>query len=162
MLAGVFAALSVLAACGGGPGDGPGGGPGDGPERSAGAALPPPATYAEALREATNDARREAGVEPLTPSPCARRWATRRAEALVGEALSHAPMTEVTAECAPGGRAAENLVDSAAAPAEVVEAWMGSAGHRNNIVDPGLREVGVGCVDHDGEMLCAQVFLGQE
>lgn len=122
----------------------------------------PPGEYAEALRRATNDARTQEGVEPLSPSSCARRWAARRAEALVGEPLSHAPMAELTADCAPGGRAAENLVDSAAGPAEVVRAWMGSAGHRNNIVDPKLREVGVSCVEHDGEMLCAQVFLGDE
>lgn len=42
---------------------------------------------------------------------------------------------------------AENLAwgaGSAASPAEIVDTWMGSAAHRANILDAGLRDVGLG------------------
>jgi len=84
-----------------------------------------------------------------------------RAEALVGEEeLEHAPLAPVIESCAPLTTAAENLVNSTAAPAEVVEAWLGSPGHRANIVDPALTELGIGCVPDGAKLLCSQVFLG--
>lgn len=120
-----------------------------------------PDTYATRLVEVTNEARASLDLPELSPSTCAERAARDRAEDLLDEdELAHAPLGEVTKECAPGARAAENLVDSDASPPDVVEAWMGSPGHRNNIVDPALREIGIGCVESDKGMLCSQLFLG--
>lgn len=117
--------------------------------------------YATELVDLTNAARAERGLRPLDESPCARQAALGRAAALVGaEELEHAPLAPVIDACAPRTTAAENLVSSAAGPADVVDAWLGSAGHRANIVDPGLTELGIGCVRNDGELLCSQVFLG--
>ncbi|WP_127573409.1 CAP domain-containing protein [Georgenia faecalis] len=119
------------------------------------------AAYADALVSATNAARDAEGLEGLLGSACAREAAQQRAEALVGdEELVHAPLAPVIADCAPMTTAAENLVNSAATPEEVVDAWLGSPGHRANIVDPALTEIGIACVDDDGLMLCSQVFLG--
>jgi len=44
----------------------------------------------------------------------------------------------------------ENLAwgaGAAATPAEIVDAWMHSPGHRRNILDPAFREIGVGIAD---------------
>lgn len=115
--------------------------------------------YARALAAHTNTEREGLGLAPLAPSTCARRAARARAAALVGGPLEHAPLSGVSRACAPGGRVAENIVRSGEPPAAVVAAWMGSPGHRNNIVDPRLTELGVGCVPDGDDYLCAQIFL---
>ncbi|UNX55368.1 CAP domain-containing protein [Georgenia sp. TF02-10] len=114
--------------------------------------------YAAELFTLTNAARADEGLPALRASACAEEAALDRAAALVGRPLEHAPLQPVLEACGVD-LAAENLVDSDAAAADVVEAWMGSPGHRNNIVDPALESLGVGCVPHEGERLCAQIFL---
>jgi uncharacterized protein YkwD len=45
---------------------------------------------------------------------------------------------------------AENLAwgaNALATPAETVQGWMGSPGHRANILDPGMKEIGVGIAE---------------
>jgi uncharacterized protein YkwD len=37
---------------------------------------------------------------------------------------------------------------------------MRSPGHRSNLLDPELSDVGVGCLRDGARMLCSQVFLG--
>jgi uncharacterized protein YkwD len=69
-------------------------------------------------------------------------------------------MDPVLAACAPSTSAAENLSRAAATPAEIVEAWLGSYGHRQNLLDPTLTDTGVACVRDDDAMLCSQIFLG--
>lgn len=41
-------------------------------------------------------------------------------------------------------RAAENIAAGQQTPAEVVDGWMNSPGHRKNILDPNLNQIGVG------------------
>jgi uncharacterized protein YkwD len=130
------------------------------PETSSGTSLPPEA-YADALVAETNAARVGEGLEPLSPSTCAKTAALDRARDLVGLELKHAPLAPVIEACAPMTMAAENLVDSAAPPDDVVDAWMNSPGHRANIVDPSLTELGISCVEYDvSQRLCSQVFVG--
>jgi uncharacterized protein YkwD len=117
--------------------------------------------YARQLVKQTNDARAAEGLPRLTWSHCAADAARQRAEALVGEELVHEPLGEVIERCRPGGRAAENLVDSDRNAAAVVDAWMSSPGHRNNIVDPSWNGLGVGCVESADGILCAQIFVAQ-
>ena len=64
------------------------------------------------------------------------------------------------AACAPSTTAAENLSQAAASPAAVINAWMHSPGHRSNLLDPTLTQIGVACVLDGTLMLCSQVFLG--
>lgn len=120
-----------------------------------------PADYADRLVDAANRARADHGQPLLERSACADAVARWRARALVGGPLHHRPLVGFVRECAPGARAAENLVNSGATPAEVVEAWLASPGHRNNLVDPGLAQVGVGCVPSEKGLLCSQLFLGE-
>lgn len=120
-----------------------------------------PDAYATELLDLTNVTRVEQGLEELVRSPCARAAALERAAALVGEEeLVHAPLAPVIDACAPLTTAAENLVNSSAEPIDVVDAWLRSPGHRANIVDPKLTEIGISCVRDDEMMLCSQVFLG--
>jgi uncharacterized protein YkwD len=53
-------------------------------------------------------------------------------------------------------------VNSTADPSAVVNAWMDSPGHRNNIVDPAQRSMGIGCVPSGDKLLCSQLFLAEE
>ena len=124
-----------------------------------------PTEYAALLLAETQEERDKAGVPRLEESGCATEEALSRATALVGAPLEHAPLDEVVTTCAPAsGTAAENLSRASAEPPAVVEAWMGSQGHRANILDPTLTSVGVACVadatEGAGGLVCAQVFLG--
>lgn len=129
--------------------------------------VPPaePDEYAREVLVETNRARAQHGLADLPESGCATREAHARARALTGEPLAHASLESVHEACKPhGGLTAENLSRSSAAPAVVVEAWMASPGHRDNVLSQGVTHIGVGCVvdDADGEraMLCSQLFLG--
>ena len=117
--------------------------------------------YAAELVELTNETRAAEGLEPLAESICAREAALGRAANLVGEeALVHAPLGPVIERCAPHASAAENLVNSVAEPGDVVAAWLDSSGHRANLLDPALTEIGIGCVPDGSGLLCSQIFLG--
>ncbi|MFC8732588.1 CAP domain-containing protein [Luteimicrobium sp. NPDC057192] len=120
-----------------------------------------PAQYARDLVSAANARRHDAGLARLTASSCARDAAKRRAEALVGTApLTHAPLAPVTETCTASRTAAENLARAESDPVQVVDAWMGSAGHRQNILDPAFGSVGASCAKDGAAMLCSMVFLG--
>lgn len=119
-----------------------------------------PAVYAAQLVTETNAARDAEGLAELGTSACAMQAAAERAQALVGHVeLTHAPLDGVARACGVA-RTAENLSRAAAPAADVVAAWLDSPGHRNNLLDPQLREVGITCVDDAGRLLCSQVFLG--
>jgi uncharacterized protein YkwD len=97
----------------------------------------------------------------LGSSKCAQDAALKRASALIGKPeLTHAPLNGVIADCKPATIAAENLSKAAASPAAVIDAWMHSPGHKSNLLDPTLTQIGVGCVLAGASMLCSQVFLG--
>ncbi len=125
------------------------------------ASLPDPGRYAAELVAGTNAARAAAGLPALAASACATDVAAPRAQALVGgDGLTHAPLTDALAACAPRTTAAENLSRTDAPAADVVTAWLGSPGHRANLLDPALTELGVACVPDGVALLCSQVFLG--
>lgn len=129
-------------------------------------AVPPPgpsdpAAYAADLLAATQEARAGAGVAALESSDCAREQAVRRAADLVGEqALEHASMEPVLRACMVD-EAGENLSRAQASPAEVMDAWMRSPGHRSNLLDTDYVAVGIGCVPDGADVVCSQVFLGR-
>lgn len=122
--------------------------------------------YARELVELVNDERSGAGLAPLTLSTCAVEQASGRAARLAsdGGPLVHAPLEPVTDACPPASMSGENLSRASAPPADVVDAWMGSPGHRSNILAPGFTQTGVACSDAaapaGGGLLCSQVFLG--
>lgn len=132
-----------------------------------------PEDYAAAMVAATNAARAAEGLSPLVTSECAAAQGALRAADLVeaGGELVHAPLLPVKDACLADVTEAmtgENLSHAAASPEVVVDAWMGSAGHRANILTPGFTEIGISCTvtvetgtDGMDEMLCSQIFLGE-
>lgn len=116
--------------------------------------------YAADLLEASQEAHVAAGLPAWEASACAQPQAALRAQDLVGEELVHAPLDPVLAACAPLTTAAENLSRAAASAPDVVDAWMGSAGHRSNIEDPAFTEAATACVVDGDRVLCSLVLAG--
>lgn len=129
-------------------------------------------TYAQALFVATNSARADAGVPLLEWSSCATDLAGPRAlNTLPESSLTHEPLLP---SCDDFTYLGENLSRADFTPTQVMEAWLNSPGHRQNLLDPDFVEVGIGCVAYDavnpslpatgptraGGMACSQVFLG--
>lgn len=100
--------------------------------------------YAQELFTSTNEQRTQAGLTPLTWSDCLATKALPRAQATLPEdALRHQALF---ATCNVGATAGENLTRGPYPPDNVVERWMGSEGHRANILDPDFTIIGIACV----------------
>lgn len=100
----------------------------------------------------TNLEREQAGLPPLKQNPLLAQAAQAHAEAMAsGDFMEHddphAGTSAVDRIAAAGyawSSAAENIGGGAPSPAEVVQGWMDSPGHRANILNPRYREIGVG------------------
>lgn len=58
--------------------------------------------------------------------------------------------------------AGENIAKGQRTPKEVMNSWMNSPGHRNNILSPSFREIGVGVAkDKNGSYYWTQMFMKQ-
>lgn len=56
--------------------------------------------------------------------------------------------------------AGENIAMGQQSPAQVMNAWMNSPGHRNNIMSPSFTQIGVGLAkDKNGRMYWTQMFI---
>ena len=97
-----------------------------------------------------NDVRRRAGLPPLAPNPLLDRVSQEHAEDMLVRSYSGHQTPE---GLGPSARAradgylpgiGENLVEQRFSVEEALDAWLGSPGHRRNILDPGCRELGVG------------------
>lgn len=159
------------AAGGGGTGSGSGSGSGStqtpaAPTSPAPAQAAPPAqvpatvALADEIVVLTNAERRKAGLGELTVNDCATSMAVTRTGRLVAEGrFEHDPLGEIVDACGIG-TLGENLALGYPTAAAVVAGWMGSEGHRANILRPGYTQIGVGCTSGPKGMLCGQVFLG--
>lgn len=102
----------------------------------------------------TNLERERAQLPPLKENPLLMQAAQAHAEAMAtGDFAGHDdPYTGTSASdrvSAVGYRwstVSENVGAGYASPAEAVQAWMGSPGHRDNLLNPLIREIGVGYV----------------
>lgn len=52
----------------------------------------------------------------------------------------------------------ENIAYGQKNPSKVMESWMRSEGHRENILDDNFKEIGVGCFEKDGVKYWVQIF----
>ncbi|GAB2471306.1 hypothetical protein GCM10027063_09790 [Promicromonospora xylanilytica] len=151
----------LLAACSAAPDAGP---------RQAGTTgavdLADPAQYGSALEAAVNAARARLDVAPLEHDTCLEAVAVDRAEALIGAPeLVHAPLPPVQERCPGDTIAAENLSRTERPPQDVVQAWLDSPSHRDNLVNAALLRGAIGCVRDGGTatapvLTCSHVFLG--
>lgn len=104
------------------------------------------ADYAIGVLDAVNENRAAYGLAPLTLVDDLCEDADIRAEEIV-ENFSHTrPDGSSCFSIIDGSyrRVAENIAAGHATPEETVEQWMNSPGHRANILDPELEELGVG------------------
>jgi uncharacterized protein YkwD len=128
------------------------------------------ASYASQLVALANGARADAGVGKLSGDACAQQAALARAQrALAKSQLEHEPLPNCGS-----GWVGENLARHYGSAAAMHKAWMGSPGHRENILRGEFTGIGVGCVaysredphkvaaraDDVGGHVCAEVFVG--
>lgn len=58
------------------------------------------------------------------------------------------------------GYAGENLAKGHRTPQEVVNGWMNSEGHKQNILSSNFKEIGIGIVKNNGIIYWTQIFYG--
>lgn len=122
-----------------------------------------PRAYASDLVNAVDEARKANALPALRHSECAELAAAARAEDLVGsDELTHAPLEGVIESCSPADGAAENLVRSAADTDAVVDAWLNSPGHRENLLNPDYVTGAIACAPDGEDLVCSHVFLNAE
>jgi uncharacterized protein YkwD len=97
-----------------------------------------------------NAVRRNAGLPPFAPNPLLDRISQQHAEDMLLRSYTGHQTPEGLGPSdrarADGYRAGigENIVEQRFSVEEALEAWLGSPGHRRNILDPGCREMGLG------------------
>ena len=104
-----------------------------------------------------NVERARAGLQPLVENPLLDRAAERHSADMVARRFfEHVNPDGVPPEnrmgaagytLLPGGMTGENIAwgdGGLASPAAIMDGWMHSPGHRENILRPGFREVGIG------------------
>jgi uncharacterized protein YkwD len=110
-----------------------------------------------------NDARRSANTAALRDDADLRWAARKRAIAIAtSQQLDHNGWVEAIR--ASGYRfsvAAENIASGYWSPSAVVQGWLGSSGHYDNIVSRTYRDTGIGCViDKNGKLWWTEEFGG--
>ncbi|MDY3298898.1 CAP domain-containing protein [Selenomonas sp.] len=110
------------------------------------------ADYAVSVLDLVNENRASYGLAPLTLASDLCDDADIRAEEIVSLFSHTRPDGSSCFTVIDGSyrRVAENIAAGLATPEETVDQWMNSPGHRANILDPELRELGVGYCYEDG------------
>lgn len=103
-----------------------------------------------------NEARRREGLPPYASSPLLDRISQEHAEDMLARSyVGHrtpeglGPSERARAEGYAAG-IGENIVEGRFSAGEALEAWLGSPGHRRNVLDPGCREMGLGLAVGEG------------
>jgi uncharacterized protein YkwD len=108
-----------------------------------------------------NQARHDAGRAPYSAHPQLM-WSSRRHSITMAQnqTLTHDGwVDDIRASGYTGGWLAENIAVGYPDPASVMQAWMGSTGHRTNILSATYRDIGIGCVvDQNGAIWWTQDF----
>jgi uncharacterized protein YkwD len=139
-----------------------------GPSDAEAAAPPASSRAASELVSLTNAERRQAGVPPLTASTSLMRAAQLHADQMaamghMAHSLPGARYPEPKDRLAAAGydwqAYAENVANGQGSPASAMSSWMGSSGHRANILNSSLTEIGTAvATGSDGRLYWVQVF----
>jgi uncharacterized protein YkwD len=95
--------------------------------------------------ELVNIERAKAGLRALAVSPCAERYAREWSASMAasGQLVHRSDLGAVMRDC--GARAiGENIAYGNVTADEMMAMWMGSTGHRENILNPSYTHIGVG------------------
>ena len=120
--------------------------------------------YANEVLRLTNIERTKAGLEPLSSAPELTRTAVVRANETIQNFSHDRPdgrdcFTAFDENNVEYTRAGENIAMGQRTPAEVVNAWMDSPGHRENIMNADFGRLGVGvAMDSNGRLYWSQNF----
>lgn len=122
---------------------------------------------AQDILSRVNKERQKAGAEPLQLAQGLNRTAQFWAEWMAAtDEFIHLPArfpdegwAFLTALGASRGLA-ENIAWGQKTTAEVMDSWMNSAGHRGNILNPGMKYLGVGCASQNAGTYWVQQFAG--
>ncbi len=115
-------------------------------------------TYERQAHSSTNYKRKHFDRRPLTRSSCLNRMARAQAARMARrQQLFHQDLGNVQRQCGMGW-VGENLAYGYPNGRAVVRAWMGSRGHRANILNRNFRQEGLGAVKRGGRWYVAQVF----
>lgn len=122
------------------------------------------ASYAEEVAYLVNQKRAAYGLSELKTSPAMNAAAQIRAEEAIINFDHVRPdgrncftvLSEFGIFCITG---AENLAAGNVNPQNVMDGWMHSEGHKNNILDPTHQYIGVGVVENDGILYWTQMFI---
>ncbi len=107
---------------------------------------------------ATNVQRVAHGRVALGPRSCLHKWAVRQARKMADQQrMFHQDLSRVAKDCNLS-YAGENVAYGYTSGTAVVRAWMGSPGHRANILSRNYRQMGIGARKADGVWYVAQVF----
>ena len=130
-----------------------------GPAAAATAAKPSAqATFATKTHTLVNAQRTKHDVRALKKNACLTKSAQRQARRMADQGeLFHQDLGKVLDACGLNA-AGENVAYGYPTPARTVAGWMGSEGHRANILSGTYRVSGVGAVKKDGRWYVAQVF----
>lgn len=124
------------------------------------------AQYETEVIELVNQERKKAGVSELTMDSDAMEAADIRANELVTKFSHTRPsgercfsvFEEVGIE--DYGAVGENIAKGQNSPSDVMNSWMNSSGHRENILKSSYKRIGVGCYQgSDGKLYWVQLFL---
>ena len=102
-----------------------------------------------------NEAREEAGLEPLYLTPIVSTFAEKRAVEL-SDYFSHVRpdgssyKTAITAAGVESNYTGENVATGYTTAKQVVQGWLGSKGHRANILNENFTQIGVGLEKNTG------------
>lgn len=114
------------------------------------------ARVAAEMLSRVNEVRRRQGLPPFAPSPLLDRISQEHAEDMLARSYSGHRTPEGLGPSerarADGYRAGigENIVEQRFSAEEALEAWMGSPGHRRNVLDRSCREMGFGLAVGEG------------
>lgn len=115
--------------------------------------------------ELANESRADEGLDALECDADMTRAARLHSQDMCDEGyFSHSsldgrtPWDRMRAQGVQFGRGAENIAQGQGNPASVHSSWMNSPGHRANILTGGLRRIGVGFVDCNGNRYWTEVF----
>lgn len=120
----------------------------------------PAVSYSDQVLSLTNAERTARGLRALAFSACADSFANSWAASLsrVG-VLSHQNLSPILSTCHARG-VGENVAYGNVTPAQLVQMWMDSPGHRANILNAAYTHIGVGDVmTSTGRVYGVQVFL---
>lgn len=109
-----------------------------------------------------NRQRAQNGLSPLAVTASLRDTAHLRAEELT-QTYSHTRPdgTPCFTAFPKSSAAGENVARGQQSPEAVIESWMGSEAHRQNILNPAFTRIAVGCIRANNTLYWVQCFTGE-